>query len=174
MGAVVAMNPAANGVLPRGDRMGHAILAGLLVAMFAASLLGVDRWRVPGLPSVGGEGATICTLRRLTGLPCATCGLTRSFCSLGRGEFAAAFRYHPLGPAACLALAVVMVRSAAIAMTGRRVMPRTARALVGSVPVLAVAAGALWVVRLVALFASGEAADLWRASVLGRLIEMLR
>jgi len=157
----------------RGERAGHALAAGLLAAMFLASFLGADRWRVPGLPGVGGEGLTLCTFRRATGLPCPTCGLTRSFCALGRGAVGDAFAQFPLGPVLYAVLAAVMVRSGLIALTGRPRMERTARVLVRSIPVLAAAALVAWIVRLWLLFASGAAAEAWHASALGRLIELI-
>jgi hypothetical protein len=40
----------------------------------------------------------LCSLRRLTGYPCPGCGMTRSFIRLAHGDFAGAFRYHPIGP----------------------------------------------------------------------------
>ena len=39
-----------------------------------------------------------CVLKRLTGMSCPGCGLTRSFCAMARGELAAAFGYHLAGP----------------------------------------------------------------------------
>lgn len=48
--------------------------------------------------------ASICTFRRVTGLPCATCGMTRSLSALARGEWHRSYAYHPLGSAVALAL----------------------------------------------------------------------
>jgi hypothetical protein len=38
-----------------------------------------------------------CTFRALTGLPCASCGMTHAFVSLARGDLAAAWSASPLG-----------------------------------------------------------------------------
>ncbi len=48
---------------------------------------------------------SICTFRRVTGLPCATCGMTRALSALVRGEWQRSRAYHPLGGAVALALA---------------------------------------------------------------------
>src|SRR5580704_19484056 len=44
--------------------------------------------------------AWVCTLRSRYGLPCPTCGLTRSVVMSLHGEFAAAWRMAPVGPVA--------------------------------------------------------------------------
>ena len=41
-------------------------------------------------------GARICLFRRLTGLPCLTCGTSRAFAALLRGDLADAFSIQPL------------------------------------------------------------------------------
>lgn len=40
-----------------------------------------------------------CMSRRLLGMPCPGCGLTRSFVAMSRAEFSSAFALNPLGPA---------------------------------------------------------------------------
>ena len=40
-----------------------------------------------------------CALYQTFGIKCALCGLTRSFCSMAKGELFAALRVHSLGPA---------------------------------------------------------------------------
>jgi len=155
-------------------RIGHALAACLLLAVFVASFLGVDRWTFPGIPSAGGEGSTTCLLRHATGLPCATCGMTRSFCAIGRGEFGAAFAYHPLGPVLYAFFVLVMLRSAAVALAGRRVVRWSGRAFLWMGAVLAAAIVVVWVVHLCQMIAGGEAAEAWRESALGQLIEHLK
>jgi hypothetical protein len=46
------------------------------------------------------EGARfiLCPFRRLTGLPCPACGMTRAFAHLAKGQWSAAVRDHPLAP----------------------------------------------------------------------------
>ena len=40
----------------------------------------------------------LCLTKRITGLPCPTCGMTRAFTSLMNGDLNMAFFYHPLWP----------------------------------------------------------------------------
>lgn len=37
-----------------------------------------------------------CVIKRFTGFPCVSCGMTRAFSKLLRGDIKAAFYYHPL------------------------------------------------------------------------------
>ena len=43
------------------------------------------------------DGPVICPFRRLTGLPCPGCGLTRSWVYLAHGRWGDAFAAHPFG-----------------------------------------------------------------------------
>jgi len=43
-----------------------------------------------------GEEVVICMFRRLTGVPCATCGGTRATMALARGELDVAWAFNPL------------------------------------------------------------------------------
>lgn len=45
-----------------------------------------------------------CPLRAITGIPCPTCGMTRSFVTLAQGNLEAAINYHLFGPALFLLL----------------------------------------------------------------------
>ncbi len=40
----------------------------------------------------------LCIFRRVTGLPCPSCGMTRAYISLFKGDIANAFFMHPLFP----------------------------------------------------------------------------
>lgn len=50
-------------------------------------------------PPEGIPGVDLCPFRRLTGVPCPGCGMTRSGANLVRGDVGRAFRYHPFGVA---------------------------------------------------------------------------
>jgi len=167
------VDDAANRTIRRPDRIGHAIVAAALAAVFIASFARIDRLRLARWPLTGDGTPSICLLKRLTGVPCPTCGMTRSFCCLGRGEVVEAVRFHPLGPVLYALLAVVMVRSAVIAVSGRRWLEQTARLFIRSILLLVSVGFILWIVRLWQFFASGAAAAAWRESLLGKLLSML-
>ena len=65
------------------------------------------------------DGPILCGFRRLTGRPCPSCGLTRSWQAAGHGRFGDAVRYHPFGP-------LTMAAVAWLAMD-RQAEPRLAR-----------------------------------------------
>lgn len=48
-----------------------------------------------------------CAFKRLTGVPCATCGLTRCVLALGQGDWRAAFHWHPAAALVGLVLPVL-------------------------------------------------------------------
>ena len=48
-----------------------------------------------------------CPVLHLTGIPCPTCGMTRSFMAIARGNFPQAISYHLLGPAVFAGFLVV-------------------------------------------------------------------
>ena len=62
----------------------------LFLAVSSVAAASCFAWLALGLPWPG------CWFRRLTGLPCPTCGATRSALSLAHGDLAAALRYNPL------------------------------------------------------------------------------
>jgi hypothetical protein len=166
------MDVPANRTVARSERVLHGLVAGLLAAVFLASFLGVDRWRLWPGPDGGREGTTICLLKRLTGLPCMTCGMTRSFCTISRGQVGEALDYHPLGPVVYVVFAAAMLRSGWIAATGRKRMEWVGRVLIWSIPVLLLAALVVWAMRLWMLFASGAGAEAWHMSLLARLFSV--
>jgi hypothetical protein len=71
-------------------------LAGLLAAAIA-----LDPKRVDALPA-------FCPFRRLTGLPCPTCGLTRSWSHAVRGQLTDATALHPFGPPSLVGAVLVL------------------------------------------------------------------
>jgi hypothetical protein len=55
------------------------------------------------------DGPVLCPFRRITGIPCAGCGLTRCAGELARFDVAGAVGVHPLGPLVLAQLVVVLV-----------------------------------------------------------------
>ena len=43
------------------------------------------------------QGPTLCPFRRATGLPCPSCGITRSWNAAARLKLRDSFRFHPFG-----------------------------------------------------------------------------
>ncbi len=59
----------------------------------------------------------LCTFKHLTGLPCLTCGMTRSWVSLVHGELRQALAWNPAGAALC-AITVVGTAYLLVRMAG--------------------------------------------------------
>ncbi len=80
------------------DRLYHVILLALSVTvLLLASLLSIrDRSQVI-VPLLQLPLPELCTMRRLFGIDCPGCGLTRCFISLAHGDIAAAWSYNPAG-----------------------------------------------------------------------------
>jgi len=91
----------------------------------------------------------LCVLHRLTGLPCLTCGLTRSVCFLLQGDPRASLAFHPAGGLVVLLLAVRASWRACEAAWGRLLAPRALHRFTAT---LGAAGGILsagaWIVRL--------------------------
>lgn len=49
------------------------------------------------VPPTGAEHS-VCLFRRITGISCPGCGLTRSMAHLAKGDLSAGLRMHPLAP----------------------------------------------------------------------------
>ena len=66
------------------------------------------------------RGPVVCTFRRLTGVECPSCGLTRSFCAMAHGDLARATHFNPLGPVLFAILCVSLVLLIVAPATWRR------------------------------------------------------
>ncbi len=71
-------------------------------------LVGALVFRFASLPSV-----VLCPLRRLTGVPCPFCGMTRSVVAVGHGDLGASLALNPGG-------IVLVVGAIALLLVGRR------------------------------------------------------
>lgn len=72
----------------------------------ASIVLGLKPSGVHAVTFIGIELPDLCPYHVLTGFWCPGCGLTRSFVSMGHGDFNGAVRFNPLGPILYLALLV--------------------------------------------------------------------
>jgi hypothetical protein len=90
------------------------------------------RWGILGLCSAPLLGAyfysrgfkisfLICPLRHLTGIPCPTCGMTRSFMAIVRGDWLQALAAHLFGPVLFASFLIAIVHIASELLTGRRI-----------------------------------------------------
>ncbi|MDH6056395.1 DUF2752 domain-containing protein [Umezakia ovalisporum] len=63
----------------------------------------------------------VCPIRHLTGIPCPTCGMTRSFMAIGRGDWSQAIAEHLFGPLLFASFVVAIVHITLELLTRRRV-----------------------------------------------------
>ncbi len=124
-----------------------AVSAALLApALLFRLLLAADEAHVYWLGSaLTGE----CSLRSRFGVPCLTCGMTRSVALSLHGEWARAWAIAPGGPAwvaAYLAVACVLAGLGAWQWrTGRALPPRARRVLIRVIFALCLAAMVIWI-----------------------------
>lgn len=93
------------------------------------------------------DGPTVCPIALCTGNACPGCGLTRAAGWLIRGDFGAAFTYHPVIP--LIALQAIVGWTWFVLRKAGKVKPISDRMLNGALIVTAVALVAVWVTRLV-------------------------
>ena len=97
----------------------------------AARLLVIAAFAVPRTRIE--DGPVLCPFRRVTGLPCPSCGLTRSWVAAADLRLGESLAYHPLG-------AATLLGAAAMALAGPEVERRS-----GEHRFLLTMAGTLWV-----------------------------
>lgn len=89
------------------------------------------------LANLAGHNAPLCVFKRLTGIPCPTCGSTRIAIRLARGDLAQAWCYNPL----VFTVAVVFIAGLLVrVMLGRAVVVDLSRRQRAAAWVLAAAA----------------------------------
>ena len=114
-------------------------------------------------------GFVACLFRRATNLPCPGCGLTRSFCAMGKGEVSRALGFHALGPPLFFVATILWLRCAA-AVAGFSGAVSRFDAAVRRFRLAYVVGFALvltWVVQLILLGYTGELLALLREGPLG-------
>ena len=125
------------------ERLGYALASTVSpVAVLASMYLS---------PKDLSKGPILCPFRLATGIPCPSCGMTKSFAHMGGGRVRDAFLANPAGP--CLFAAVVLAgfMFLAVAVTGRRVGVR-----LGS---------ARWILRVLALATVASVTMMWIAEL---------
>jgi hypothetical protein len=136
---------------------GHAVVChAVVLSICAAALVGsfVLKPDEDGLSLFGYRWPLHCWLHETFGVKCALCGLSRSFCSLARGDVAAGLGFHRLGPAVfALFCLEVPYRIYAIAINPKPIGARLARFHVTLVLIVGAALFANWLLTLGELIA---------------------
>ena len=115
----------------------------------------------PTLVRPNAHGPVLCPLRRLTGVWCPTCGMTRAVGWLLHGDLHQSLRYHPLAPlllveAACVAAVWWYRRPARSGGTAPSTQPAPSALVRGLIVANALLVLVVWIVRLT----SGSFSDL--------------
>lgn len=63
----------------------------------------------------------VCPIRHLTGIPCPTCGMTRSFMAIGRGDLSQAVAEHLFGPLLFTSFVIAIVHITLELLTKHRI-----------------------------------------------------
>lgn len=117
-----------------------AVVAALMLLQLALAGLFLraseDEVSLAGIP-IGGA----CLFRQRTGLPCPTCGMTRSVVLTLHGRLPAAFRLNPAGPLWVLAVAGIAGALLWLGSRQRSAGPAEAQAAARRVRVLALVQG---------------------------------
>ena len=98
------------------SREGQLLAGGMFI--LAASFLYTYVEGVVGAVTPG------CLFKRVTGLPCLLCGMTRSMAATAHGNLAEAFRFHLLGPPLFALVAAVTLLLAVEFAFARKILPR--------------------------------------------------
>lgn len=93
------------------DALRHSDRVLISVVLGAILLISVI---VPRAPKID-----LCAFHRITGLPCAGCGMTRSFIAMGHGRVREAFAWHPMGPVLFATCAILFLIFTCEAITNR-------------------------------------------------------
>lgn len=98
--------------------------AAAVVAIGCAGLLGIAAWLTPSPTGLGTHEQLhmpACGWISAVDLPCPTCGMTTAFAHAADGNLLAAFLAQPLGALLALGVAMTLLVSLYVALTGSRV-----------------------------------------------------
>jgi hypothetical protein len=138
--------PAPRNAIRNQGALGLALAVGPLAARLLAPT-------APGSFALPRNILPQCLVHQLTGLPCPTCGLTRSFAAMAGGDVARALRFHPLGPALFVGAVALGAGLCVAALFSRRFRLRlTPREQNASLACLTGLLLAFWVARLMGGF----------------------
>jgi Protein of unknown function (DUF2752) len=85
--------------IPRPDPLYHTVFLVICVGvLFLSWLLSVREERQVLVPILATPLPELCMFKRMTGMGCPGCGMTRSFISLAHGNLRMAWHYNPAGP----------------------------------------------------------------------------
>ena len=123
------------------ERQAKALASGALAALLAvAAFLPADH------PL---EGIPLCPLKRFTGIPCPTCGMTRAFCNAVQGHWHSSLLWHPLGIPVALACLIGALWLGAEAFRGQLLKPQWRARVASPLAILGLGAVlATWTLRL--------------------------
>ncbi|MBI3724523.1 DUF2752 domain-containing protein [bacterium] len=120
------VRPLAVGRPSSSDRLELLLLAIVFVLSFAT-----PAYTASGQPNAPGmevlekaTGGGLCPFRRLTGIPCAGCGLTRGFVQLAHAHLQEALHQNPLTPIVFLWLAARLLGFASVCFLKRELSNR--------------------------------------------------
>ena len=82
---------------PKSDLMFHWVILLLSIAALAIALVLQIRGEQVVIPFVEIPLPGVCTHKRILGMECPGCGLTRCFISMARGDFPRAWAFNPTG-----------------------------------------------------------------------------
>jgi hypothetical protein len=107
-----------------GERNLHLLVLALCLGLIGAALVldPADPARPAGgaITFAGHHLPEVCAFKRVTGLPCPGCGLTRSWVAAVHGDLAASLAFHRLGWLVLLYVALQALRHAAWLALARR------------------------------------------------------
>jgi len=145
-----AARQAAPTATARPDPLFHLVLLALSACvLLLAAVLSIRSGTQVVLPLIGMPLPELCTMRRMTGMNCPGCGLTRSFISLAHGNLRSSWLYNPAGVFWFVAIAFQIPYRGIQLWRLRRGMPELSfpRAAQLTLLVLGVATLAQWAVR---------------------------
>jgi hypothetical protein len=131
----LALEPATR--IPRVPWWAVLVVAGWITAVAVIHARGL---------AIGGEPPVVCTFRRMTGVPCATCGSTRAAFALARGDLFAALLLNPLVVVTGAVLALILLARLVSARRLRLELSRPGRWLAWSIAAVLFAANWAWVI----------------------------